>query len=196
MKRTMTKTIAGLIAGTALVVGLAACGTPTEAAKVASAPSASVSVENDEPDMPTEAEEPTAEIKTSFKVGDTAKVGDWEVTVTKVTRPTRKQVVSWNEFNEKPEGVFVRAEFTAKYTGTERTKDVGELSWKFGGSDAQVYENYPIVTPTNGPTEARTGGKIKQDVVFDVPKAAVRGGVVTVEGYDETMNEQFADFAF
>ena len=153
-------------------------------------------VENDEPDMPTETEEPTAEIKTSFKVGDTAKVGDWAVTVTKVTQPTRKQVVSWNEFNEKPKGVFVRAEFTAKYTGAERTKDVGELSWKFGGSDAQVYGNYPIVTPSNGrPTEARTGGKIKQDVVFDVPKAVVKGGVVTVEGYDETMNEQFADFA-
>jgi hypothetical protein len=204
MNRTKNRTIAALLAGTALVVGLAACGTPTEAAKISSAPEASTSAPADasegEAVEGSAAEEPAVDIQTSFKVGETAKIGDWEVTVTKVSKPTAKQIKGWNEFNDKAKGQYVVANYTAKYVGTERTKDVQmDLTWKFGGTDGQVYDTAFLVTgadENDAPTEARPGGKIKQDAAFDVPVKAVKGGVVTVEGYTDGFEETFADFAF
>ncbi len=203
----MNRTITALLAGAALVMGLAACGGgPTEAAKVTSSSSGpSVSAPASEEPSPEESasEEPSPEeskIPTSFKVGDTAKVGAWEVTVTKVTKPTTKQVKAWNEFNDKAKGQYVLANYAAKYVGTERTADVGsDLTWKFGGSDGQVYDEASVVTNSDSkdaPTEARPGGTIKQDVIFDVPVKAIKGGVITVEGYDESFEQQFADFSF
>ncbi len=213
MKRTMRT----LLAGAALVVGLAACaGGPTEAPKVAFSSAASVatpaapavpsaegsSAEVSEEPSAEVSEEPSAETKipTSFKVGDTAKVGDWEVTVTKVTKPSNKQVKAWNQFNDSAKGQYVLAEYTAKYVGSERTADVSfSLTWKFGGSDSQVYDQAFIVTSADdndAPTEARPGGKLKLDVAFDVPAKAIKGGVITVEGYDEDFNSTYADFAF
>jgi hypothetical protein len=200
----MNRTITALLAGSALVVGLAACGGPTEAVKVTSSPDVSVSAPpTEEPSAEVTAEPSTeaeAEIPTSFKVGDTARIADWEVTVSKVTKPTTKQVRAWNQFNEEAKGQYVMANYTAKYVGSERTADVGfSLTWKFGGSDAQVYDQAFIVTSSDGnaaPTEARPGGSLKLEVIFDVPVEAVKGGVITVEGYDESFDMQYADFAF
>jgi hypothetical protein len=202
----MNRTLTALLAGSALVIGLGACGVPTEAAKVSSSPAASVSApvadaqESTASDEPVADAEPEIAIPTSFKVGETAKVGDWEVTVTKVTQPTTRQVRKWNQFNDKAKGQYVLAHYTAKYVGTERTADVGsDLSWKFGGSDGQVYDQAFIVTSSDdqdAPTEARPGGRLKLDVAFDVPAKVIKGGVVTVEGYDENFDSQYADFAF
>lgn len=198
----MNRTMTALLAGAALVVGLAACGaSPTEAAKVSSSPEASVTAPAAEESAEV-TQEPPAEttIPTSFKVGDTAKVGDWEVTVTKVTKPTDKQVKAWNQFNDSAKGQYVLAKYTAKYVGSERTADVGSsLTWKFGGSDSQVYDQAFIVTSSDdedAPTEARPGGTLKLDVAFDVPTKAIKGGVITVEGYDADFNSTYADFAF
>jgi hypothetical protein len=207
----MNRTLTALLACSALVVGLAACGSPTEAAKISSpsqtsAPAASTAAPTtDEPDAEA-TEEPAAEdetevaIPTSFKVGETAKIGDWQVTVTKVYKPTSKQVKRWNQFNDKAKGQYVVANYTAKYVGTERTADVGsDLSWKFGGSNGQVYDQAFLVTSsddTDAPTEARPGGKLKLDVAFDVPVKAINGGVVTVEGYDDNFDTVYADFSF
>ena len=200
----MNRTITALFAGTALVVSLAACGSPTEANKVSSASEASVTTPATEMTTP----EPTdsasastsATIPTSFKVGDTAEIGDWEVSVTKVVKPTTKQAKAWNQFNEAAKGQYVMAYYTAKYVGSERTSDVNSsLTWKFGGSDAQVYDTASVVTSSDGtdaPTEARVGGTLKLEVIFDVPAAAIDGGVITVEGYDEDFNQKYADFAF
>ena len=200
----MNRTLSALLAGTARVWGRAAWGGPTEAVKVTSSPEISVSAPPTEESSAEVAAEPSAgaeaEIPTSFKVGDTAKIGDWEVTVTKVTKPTTKQVRAWNQFNDAAKGQYVMANYTAKYIGTERTADVGfSLTWKFGGSDAQVYDQAFIVTSSDGnaaPTEARPGGSLKLEVIFDVPVGAVKGGVITVEGYDESFDMQYADFAF
>ena len=196
----MNRTITALLAGAALVVGLAGCGGgPTEAAKVTSSSGGSVSAPaSEEPSA--EVTEEESQIPTSFKVGDTAKVGDWEVTVTKVSKPTTKQVKAWNQFNDKAKGQYVRADYKAKYVGSERTADVNsDLTWKFGGNDGQVYDQAFIVTSSDGqdaPTEARPGGTLKLDVIFDVPAKAIKGGVITVEGYDENFDKQFADFSF
>lgn len=206
----MNRTLDALFAATALVVSLAACGSPTEADKVSSTPQASMAASTTEAPSaaateapsPAATESPSTEvaIPTSFKVGDTALIGDWEVTVTKVTQPTTKQVKAWNQFNDAAKGQFVMANYTAKYVGSERTADVNSsLTWKFGGSDAQVYDSAYVVTSSDGndaPTEARSGGSLKLDVIFDVPVAAVKGGVITVEGYDEDFDQKYADFAF
>ena len=177
----MNRTLSALLAGTALVMGLAACGGPTEAVKVTSSPEISVSAPPTEESSAEVAAEPSAgaeaEIPTSFKVGDTAKIGEWEVSVTKIGRAVQQEC-----------------------RDRSRTADVGfSLTWKFGGSDAQVYDQAFIVTSSDGnaaPTEARPGGSLKLEVIFDVPVGAVKGGVITVEGYDESFDMQYADFAF
>jgi hypothetical protein len=209
----MNRILTSILASTALVVGLAACGgSPTEAPKVSSssevavaapaAPSAPVAEESvtEEPAEVTDEPSTESKIQTSFKVGDTAKVGDWEVTVTKVTKPTDKQVKAWNQFNGAAKGQYVLAAYSAKYVGSERTADVRfDLTWKFGGSDSQVYDVAFVVTSSDkadAPTEARPGGTLKLDVAFDVPDAAIKGGVITVEGYDAGFNSTYADFAF
>lgn len=203
-----TRTIATVAVAAAL--GLTACAAPVEATKVTPGASASVeaipqttSEETASVEAPAEdavEEEPEVTIPTSFKVGETAKIGDWEVTVTKVTKPTTNQVRKWNSFNDKPKGQYVVATYTAKYVGTERTADsMFDLSWKFGGSDGQVYDTAFLVTGADkddAPTEARPGGKIKQDAAFDVPAKAVKGGVVSVEGYDASFDRTYADFKF
>lgn len=110
--------------------------------------------------------EPTVEVKKSFRVGETALMGDWNVTVTKVTKPNTTQVKTWNMFNDASKnGQYVMADFTAKYVGHERTADSEwDLSWSFGGADGQVYDEASVVTPkdhADAPTEARPGGTIK-----------------------------------
>ena len=89
---------------------------------------------------------------------------------------------------------------TAKYVGDERMKDsMFDLSLKFGGTDGAVYDTAFLLTPSDqndAPTEARPGGKIKQEAAFDVPKGAVKGGVVTVEGYDASFEKTYADYKF
>ncbi|MFC7489455.1 MULTISPECIES: DUF4352 domain-containing protein [unclassified Knoellia] len=213
----MNRFITAALAVSVLIMGSSACGAPTEAEKVSSTSEASRPTPSTTPSpavttqpQPEASSEPSVEVSsepsaeasiaTSFKVGDTAKVGDWEVTVTKVSQPNTKQVQKWNQFNEKAKGQYVVSNYTAKYVGSERTADVNStLTWKFGGSDGQVYDQAFIVTSSAGndaPTEARPGGSLKLDVAFDVPIKAIKGGVVTVEGYDQSFNTQYADFAF
>ena len=44
------------------------------------------------------------------------------------------------------------------------------------------------------PTQARKGGTIKGQTLFDLTPGTIKGGTVTVEGYDDSFETVFADF--
>jgi hypothetical protein len=143
----------------------------------------------------TETNEPVS----TAKVGDTVRVADWNVTVTKVTTKLSMETVkTWNPYNDKPtNGQYVMVDYTAVYRGNARLDDAFmALHWNFGGSDGVIYKVAYIVTQAdneNWPTEARKGGKIRAQVVLDVP-AKIAKGLVSVQGIASDMSEQFADF--
>ncbi|GAA4413274.1 hypothetical protein GCM10023168_36000 [Fodinibacter luteus] len=195
----MNATIRALLSSGALVASLSACATATEAANALTTDTSSRPTATRGSDADGSAE-PEVETRTSFEVGEAAEVGDWVVTVTKVTRLTPGQVKAWDSSNDRPRGQYVMARYAAQYVGPEHTADVSsELSWAFIGSDGQVHEPAPVRTaahPVDAPSGVAPGGTVQRKVVFDVPVAAVEGGVVTVEGYDEQFNTLFAEFAF
>lgn len=132
-------------------------------------------------------------------LGDTVAVGTWEVRVTKVVRNADQVLTKANQFNDKPSGQYVLVTYQATYGGDERTGDaMFDLSWSLTTNDAQVHETAAAVTPADSeswPTEARKGGSIRGQVVFDVAAAKLPGSLLTVETLDESFDTVFADFA-
>jgi hypothetical protein len=133
------------------------------------------------------------------QLGDLVTVGDWDVKVTRVVANSNDVIAKANEFNEKPRGQFVLVTYEATYTGSERTADTfADLTWSFTGPNAQVKEPSSQVTPADTeewPTTARTNGKVRGQVVFDVAPAQLVEALVTVEAYDAEFDMVYADFA-
>lgn len=144
------------------------------------------------------AEEPEAPETPGAQIGDTVVVGDWEVTVTDVQKDAGAAVAKANQFNDPAKGQYVLVTYEASYTGQERTSDaMWDLTWSFTGADSQVNEPASVVTVADNeswPSEARRGGTVKQQVVFDIARPQLKGGILTVEGYDAGFDEVFADF--
>ena len=128
-------------------------------------------------------------------LGSTVSVGDWQVTVTKVTKNANSAIHHANEFNDKPSGQYVLVEYTAKYVGDDRKKDASYyLEWSFTDSTETVIDPASVVTPADDkdkPTEARKGGTVSLDVVFDINPKKFDGGILSVEDYD---SEEYVDF--
>ncbi|MDR7086594.1 putative lipoprotein YbaY [Aeromicrobium panaciterrae] len=143
--------------------------------------------------------EPTEAVKETAKVGDLVEVGDWDVRVTKVVLDANSAIEKANEFNEKPKGQYVLVSFEATYNGSERTADIfSDLSWTVTGNDNQVNDSASAVTPADTaevPTEARKGGTVKGQVVFDIATNLLTGATLSVEGYDADFDTVYADFA-
>ena len=141
---------------------------------------------------------PTAKVKPTAKIGDTVTVGAWDVKVTGVQLQANQIIHQANEFNDKPAGQYVLVNYEATYNGEERIADtIVDLSWSFTGTDAKVHNETDAVTPADSdswPTEARKGGTVKGQAVFDLPPALIKGGTLTVEGMDESFDTVFADF--
>ena len=89
--------------------------------------------------------------------------------------------------------------YDATYNGTERTADAwADLTWTLTGSDNQILDVASEVTPADDqewPSEARKGGTVHQQTVFDVNPAVLTGAILSVEGYDADYNDVYADFA-
>lgn len=147
----------------------------------------------DPAEEPADAEEPQAEESAALKIGDTVKVGDWEVTITKVTKNANKAIKKANMFNDDPEGQYVLIDYKAKYVGEERKANAQfDLRWSFTDAAQNVLDETFAVSPADAKdktTEARKGGTITQQVVFDVDKKLIDGGMVSVENFSE-----YADF--
>lgn len=144
----------------------------------------------------TDSEEETAE--ETAQLGDTVSVANWDVKVITVELNGDPLIAKANMFNEKPKGRFVLVTYEATYTGAERMGDAWmDLSWSFTDTASKVHDEASAVTPADNQewaTEARKGGTIKQQIVFDIKPDAIKGGILTVEGYDDAFDTVYADF--
>lgn len=144
--------------------------------------------------------EPTEEpAPTTANIGDTVEVGDWSVKITESQLNANQILAAEDLYNNKPKGQYVLFTFEATYNGSERTASAGgDLSWSFTGSDQQIVDQSFVTTISDSeswPREARKGGTVKQQVAFDVTPNLIKGGILSVEGYDENYDTVFADFA-
>jgi len=192
----LSRRLAALVLATAVsVVTLTGCELATEkSAKVRDKGSAKV-VDGKKDLEKVAAEEATSETAT---LGDTVVVGDWEVKVTEVNLNADSTIARANMFNDKAKGRFVLVTWKATYTGAERTADAwGDLRWSFTTTDNKVHDEASAVTPADNqswPTEARRGGTVEGQSVFDLIPAKTSGGLLTVEGYDDSFDTVYADF--
>lgn len=145
---------------------------------------------------PEEIEEPKG--SGTAQLGDTVSVGTWDVRVTDVNLNASTEIEKANEFNDRAKGTYVLISFDATYSGSERTADAfWDLTWTFTTSDDQVRNTADAVTPSDSkesPTTARNGGTVSTQVVFDLPPKLVKGGLLTVEGYDDNYDTVYAEF--
>jgi hypothetical protein len=214
MQKQMLRTLVLTATTLAVVLGLGACSLEERAATVKSeaqsattdeAPAAGtgdVVVEEAADDAVVEAEEAQdaePDAPQTAALGDTVDLDSWDVKVTEVALDADAVVAKANQFNDRPKGVYVLVTYEATYTGAERTADVwSDLTWSFTTTDARVNDPAYQVTPADNqewPTEARSGGTVRQQVLFDLPADRLTGGILTVEGYDEDYDTVYADFA-
>lgn len=156
-------------------------------------------VADDEVTLEPSAEESESQVAPS-SIGETVELGDWRITVTAVEEDADATIAKANQFNEKPDHRYTMFTYEAAYAGDARTAHVGaDLTWSFTTGEAEVVETDDQVTPgdnQNWPSEVRTGGTARQQIVFDVEPATLDGGVLSVESYDEDYNEIYIDFTF
>jgi hypothetical protein len=147
---------------------------------------------------PTEVETTAPSPPAAPELGDLVTVGEWDVKVTDVVLDAAAQMKAANMFNRPAKGQYMLVTYEATYTGNKRTADVWlDLSWSFTTSDSRIHDASSKVTPADTqewPTEARTGGTVRGQQVWDVEKDLVKGGILTVEGYTKNYNEVYADF--
>jgi len=139
-----------------------------------------------------------AAAKDQPQIGDTVEVGNWDVKVTDLNLHAAPLVAQANMFNDKPKFQYVLVTYTAKYTGPDRVGDtMADLSWTFTTNDQKVNDQASEVTPADDqewPTEARHGGTVKGQALFDLPAPKLKGGILTVETYDDSFDKVYADF--
>lgn len=161
----------------AIVIGLSACSTNSETGYT---------------DLPPSTPTPTptpAQVTTTPGVGDTAELEAWDVTLVKVTRNLPiKTIKKWHEWNAVPvkgeEAILIDVSAVYRGIGEEPAKSasVSWLFWSFVGTDNVVYADAGIITPSTGqPDQVRIGGKAKDQAVFFVPTAVVKGGTIMVD---------------
>ena len=140
----------------------------------------------------------TEELSPTTGIGELVSVGTWDVRVTKVVKDANEILANPNFYNDQPRNQFVLITYEATYTGSARTADVFfDLTWSFTSSTSKVFDTSVQTTPADNqewPYEARSGGTVKQQVVFDIPADTIEGGILTVEAYDDSFDTVYADF--
>lgn len=180
----------------ATVLAVTGCAPVETAAEVKESGSAAKVTKKDKKDVENASAE--EESPATAKIGDTVVVADWEVKVTGVAMNANAILAQANMFNDKPKGQYVLVNYTATYTGDQRMSDATmDLSWSFTDTANNVHDQAYQVTPADNqtwPTEARKGGTIKQQVLFDLKPNAIKGGILTVEAMDANFDTVYADF--
>lgn len=174
-----------------VVVGVAGCGSSDgTGAEV---------VSGDSPQQETEAaaEADAPGTRTNpLPVGTTAKVGDWEVTVTAVNTNANDAIAAANQFNDPPVAgsQFVLVTVDAKYAGEESGTFWVDMSYKFYGSGGNTFDSggQSMVVPPNPLSDAGEtfpGAAVSGNMVFEVPTDQIEGGAIIMEGsfsFDDT----------
>lgn len=200
----ITKSLLGAVAVATIAISMTACD--EKAAEVSSKKddTSKVVVEEAPADEEVVEEAPVEETEevepadTTAVVGDTVEIGDWSVKVTEVALNANDAIHRANQFNEKPKGQYVLVTYDATYNGAERIGNVWDLSWSLTGNDNKINDTASVVNQADNeswPYEARKGGTVTGQAVFDVKADLLTGAILSVEGYDENFDSTFADFA-
>lgn len=125
----------------------------------------------------------------TLSIGDTVRIGDWEVTVVKITENANAIMEATSSANEAPRGQYVLVDYSAEYVGKQHTANTEiDLQWSITDSSKKVHSKQRVIrTPADAedqPTTARPGGTITQQVVFDVDPTLLAGAIVTVQDFD------------
>lgn len=140
-------------------------------------------------------DEPPAE---PSAIGEPVELDDWTVTVTEVERNADQTLAAANLYNQEPDHQYLLVTFEAVYNGDDRTASVdADFTWSLSGNDNSVYETDYQTTPADNeswPSEVRTGGTARGQVVFDLDPAVVDGALLSVESYDDDYDTVYVDF--
>src|SRR5690606_10442979 len=90
---------------------------------------------------PEESESVDPVVPATAAIGDTVRVGDWDITITDLVLNANEMVRAANEFNETPRGQYVVVTYEGVYRGSQRTADITELTWQFTTSDNRLLES-------------------------------------------------------
>ena len=176
----MLHKVLAAVGSAALLVTLAACAsTPTTTTPPAStAPAASAPATSDTPAPAADQGTP----ENPYKIGSTATVGDWTVTVVSVTKNGTAQVMKANMLNTKPAkgSEYTLVNLKATYNGDAKGNAGMELTVSFLGNDSTVYTDHDSlqVGPNDliSAKEVVKGGTVKGNVVLAVPVAVMNAG--------------------
>lgn len=125
-------------------------------------------------------------------VGQTARVGDWEITVTGSNTDAADEVEAENEFNEPPaEGrQFVLVGLRATYVGDDSGSFIGDLIYQYVGAGGNTFgggatEDYCGVIPNDIEQTGETfpGATVEGNLCFSVPVDQIEGGSMIIEGF-------------
>lgn len=143
--------------------------------------------------------ETTTPVAPPLSLGESGVVGDWEVSVTEVDDDATALLTKPRFYNEAPLADYVLVTFEATYVGPERSAYVeSDLTWTLTGTDQQVHEESDatsVADDESWPTEARPGGTVTGQAVFDLDPAQLADALVSAESYTDDGDEVYVDFA-
>jgi hypothetical protein len=181
---------------TSVAVLSAACGGSGEEPAAVKQPASESTIIDSSSPSPTDETAPGA-----ATLGDLVDVGAWDVRVTELTLNANDAVKAGDKNGYKPpRGQYVLVDYEATNTGNERTADpMADLHWTFTTTDQTIHEQEFVRTAAPAvmagkPTSARKGGTIRYQALWDLPPDQIKGGILTVEGFDEDFQTVYADF--
>jgi len=139
-------------------------------------------------------------------VGKTAQVGDWKVTVTKVTRDAATEMAQVSGQQNEPAVAgkqYVLVAYSAEYTGSQSGAFSSDLFDSFVGSGGNSYSETNMSGNTlhqSNPIppsyiadagEAFSGAKIAGNTAYEVDRNQVDGGTISVENRADPHDRAF-----
>ena len=130
------------------------------------------------------------------ELGDTVRVGDWDVTITDVNLDA-DALLTDDEWNSPAKHGWTLITYKATYAGTARTADVqSDLTFSMTDKGGRIVDDAWAMVPmdwenaSGAQTETRPGGTVTYQSAFDAGNPTM----VSVVGYDADYNETWADF--
>lgn len=135
---------------------------------------------DDDPDGPGSAADP-------LSLGQTSRVGDYDVTVVSVDLEATDEILAENEFNEPPTNDdYALVTVRATYVGDEEGTPSSDLTVTLDGGDGVQYEEFECGAVTPNGTDFTTltnGGATSYDLCWDYRTEAADGASLFVEAF-------------
>lgn len=184
----LRRLILSMVLVLALIAGLGVSGCSSSDGSGADVVSGTEEVDAPDASGTDETAEPELGTKDNpLPLGTSARIGDWEVTVTDVVLNANDLIASTNEFNEPPvEGSqYVLVNVKGKYVGEESGTFWVDMAYKFLGAGGNTYDGTESMAVTPNPImdagETFPGAEITGDLLYEVPSDQVEGGALIVE---------------